>query len=148
MSKTIEAITYFKYALIKLADKAVLKIMYSSIFAIFANIFAGLNHEGVTICYMLMIGDFITGIVASHKEGHRIRSSKLIRTVEKMALYGILIITGYFVDKVVGMSLGQPATIIFVAVTEATSIMENIARAGLPVPRKLLTKFIDIKNKK
>ncbi len=148
MSKTIEAIEYFKYALIKLADKAGLKMIYSSIFVFFTNIFAGLNHEGFAICYMLMIGDFITGIIASHKEGHRIRSSKLIRTVEKMALYGILIITGYFVDKIIGLKIGQPATIIFVGMTEAISIMENITRAGLPVPRKLLTKFIDIKNKK
>ncbi len=148
MSKTTDAIQYCKYTLHNISNYAGFKTAATAIFILLANIFSSLNYEGIIICYFLMIGDFITGIIASHMVGDKIRSAKLIRTVEKMALYGVLVMSGLFVDKLVGINIGQSATVVFVGLTEAISIMENIGRSGLPIPKKLLGQIINIKNDK
>jgi phage-related holin len=100
----------------------------------------------VMYALLLIIGvDFLTGLFASAKTGQPIVSRKIYRSAVKLVVYSILIMAARLTE-----SSGLEHTIgdldgfvvIYLAVTELVSILENIGRAGYIIPRKLLNKLL------
>jgi len=114
---------------------ALLYILYSFSFNV--------GHQVALISILvLIIFDFITGIFAAKFTGEEIKSSKVLKSAIKVALYFILISAGNLVENVVGLNLFADETIMgFLAATELISLIENIGRLGYAVPRKFLNKL-------
>lgn len=92
---------------------------------------------------MLMFIDFVTGIIATKYEGRPITSRRMSHSVVKCIVYFLAISAGKFLDQTIPGEIVQYATISFVAVTEFTSIMENIGRMGFETPQKILNVLKD-----
>lgn len=138
MSKTKSVVENADYFISKLGQNIELKLLGASFFTVLSNFFAGLNTEGIIIAFLLIIADCVTGIIASVKTGDKIRSARLIVTVEKLVIYGIMMLSGFLIDKQLGVSIAESATIFFVGATQFVSILENIGRSGYAIPKKLI----------
>ena len=97
------------------------------------------------IVAVLICLDSMSGMFAAVKSGEGLSSRKSKRIAVKFVLYGIAIITGRLVDKMIPIPAFAVVIEIFLAVTEAQSIIENLGRAGLPIPPKLKAMFTALK---
>jgi toxin secretion/phage lysis holin len=99
------------------------------------------NTETVGIIFTLIIFDTITGFLKAFKR-NEVSSSGFFRFALKLLVYFILLATGSILDKVLPLpGLFSALTVMasFLAITEALSILENIAGLGYAVPAKLIS---------
>lgn len=107
--------------------------------------FGDISQVLLMAVFMLISFDFMTGILASVKSKIPITSRRVFDTALKYALYFIAISAGYFTELVIGTDLFIAKTImIFLAITELVSILENVDKAGYPTPIHLINKLKEI----
>lgn len=100
--------------------------------------------------FVLIIFDWITGIFAAKKTKETIKSSKILRTPIKIAIYFMLITTA----RIAEFSLPEviryldDTIIAFLTLTELISIIENTGKMGYAIPKKLLLKLKSIRDEK
>lgn len=82
----------------------------------------------VHLVIMLSILDFIVGVFVSRKRGVAIKSKKMWRTIEKMALELIIILVAFCIDEFVGYFPIHQAIAWFICGVEFYSILESIAK--------------------
>ena len=96
----------------------------------------------------LFVIDRITGISKSIYKWVPIQSSKLKRTITKFILYSFAVIMWNMVDIAIihdtSEWLCRNTIILYLSLTEAISIIENLAIMDVPLP-KLITKYIQDK---
>lgn len=112
----------------------------------FVNFYFGdISQPLLMAVFMLISFDFITGILASVRQKKEITSRRIFDTALKYVLYFIAISAGYFTELVIGTDLFISKTImIFLAITEFVSILENVDKAGYPTPIHLINKLKEI----
>lgn len=111
--------------------------------------FGDISRPLLSAIFMLIIFDFITGIIAAKKTGEDIKSAKVFRTAWKFVLYFMVVSAGYFTELIIGYDLFIAKTImIFLALTELISIFENTEKAGYPMPLVLVSKIKGLIKKK
>lgn len=88
-------------------------------------------------CFVLVFMDMLSAIAAvTATEGKEaIQSAKLRRTVVKLSIYSIGVITVAIASKIVALpepyaSMGAAGLMTYVVVTEVKSIFENLSKAG------------------
>jgi len=94
--------------------------------------------------YFLISVDLITGIIASRKEGKTITSAALSRTIGKLLIYSTTIIVAFVVHKNLLHGFNLPIESLvsgFIALTETTSILENLNRIS---NNKVITQLITL----
>jgi len=103
-------------------------------------------HAVAVMVLVLTIFDFITAIMAVSKTGEPIRSKRVLKTVTKIVVYGLLISAASFTERVVfGKTFMEEAVISFLAITELISIIENVGKMGYVVPNRLLNTLRDMR---
>lgn len=110
-----------------------------SILAIFAPIKAVLITVAVLIAF-----DFITGIWASKKRGDKISSSAMRRTVAKLLVYQLCVISGYLLEKYLLDGVIPAAKLIagVIGIVETKSILENSQSiTGMNIFKELINKL-------
>jgi uncharacterized membrane protein len=92
------------------------------VFAALAPIHAVIVSVGV-----LVMGDLVTGVWAAYKRGEEIKSSGLRRTLSKLVVYNIAIISGFMVQQYMIEDLVPIVKIIagVIGLVELKSILEN-----------------------
>lgn len=95
-----------------------------------------------------VIIDYITGLMVAVLE-HKLSSEIGFRGIFKKVLIFALVGIGNMIDiHLIGSSsVVRTAVIFFYVSNEGISIIENAARIGLPVPKKLLDVLAQIKSK-
>lgn len=100
--------------------------------------------------FCLVIFDWVTGIFAAKISGEHIKSSKIIRTPIKIAIYFMLIasarIAEYSLPDVIRYL--DETVIAFLALTELISLLENTGKMGYAIPKKLLNKLKSMRDEK
>ena len=124
------------------------KMLTGALLSVGAFFFDTVNQAALVALFMLVIFDFISGIIATVKTGHGIESRKVVRSAFKLAVYFMFVSSGHFTEMAVPLPFIEETIIGFLAVTELISIMENLGRAGYPVPQKLLLNLNDYKSKR
>lgn len=84
-------------------------------------------HAIMTVTGILIFADFITGMWAAKKRGEEIHSAGMRRTVSKLLIYQIVVITG-FVSETYMLGGALPLSKIaagLIATVELKSILEN-----------------------
>jgi phage-related holin len=135
------------------------KALMGAAFSVFTFLFDGtLVRSAGGALVMLILLDTITALVAAKKNGTEIQSRKMLRTVWKILIYFTAVSAGHqveiaanyhetsniFLDLTVGSI--EEYVLTFLAITEFTSVLENIGRAGYAIPLKLLNKLEDYKD--
>lgn len=89
--------------------------------------------ELVQVLIILMLLDIATGVLAAFVN-REISSNVSARGIAKKSIVLILVAAGVLLEPVVNLAIGK-AIAGFYAMHEGLSIIENAARAGLPVPQ-------------
>lgn len=108
-----------------------------------ALVFLPIKATLITVM-VLTVADLISGIMASRKEGKKITSSGLKRTIIKTTVYELVVMLGFLTEQYM---TGDTIPIVrilagFIGLTELKSVMENIERiSGMPLIRLLIEKL-------
>lgn len=78
-------------------------------------------------CGVLVIGDMITGMWAAYKRKEKLNSAEMRRSVSKMLIYQIAIITGFVLEKWIMQDAVPVSRIVsgVIGMVEFKSILEN-----------------------
>lgn len=90
---------------------------------------------------ILILADLITGIMAAHKRGEKISSAAMRRTISKMFVYQLTVISGFLLEKYLLDGVLPIAKIVagVIGMVEFKSMLENVNKiTGLD----LLSEFI------
>lgn len=130
-------------------DYAYLKCATTVGLLTYSFFFGDIEKTIIVAVIALTIFDMITGIMASVKTGHDIKSKRLLNTAIKLFIYMLLISAGQLTESAIGLEIKADEVITFViAITEIISILENASRMGYAIPKKLLNQLKDFKSQK
>jgi len=120
-----------------ISAKSFISIIVSSLVVLF-----GQNIVIIQALFILIIVDLITGIFKSLKSQCKITSRRLLETVKKTILYALfLIATNQCVRISSVFNWVHIFTASFLAITELLSIIENLAAAGIIIPKWVLDRL-------
>jgi len=130
-------------------DYAYLKCASTIGLLTYSFFFGDIEEKIITAVIVLTVFDMMTGIMASVKSGHDIKSKKLLNTAVKLFIYMLIISAGHLTESAIGLEIKADEIITSViALTEIISILENASRMGYAIPRKLLNQLKDFKSEK
>lgn len=146
----LEALIYTANLIGKIMADFWIKVTAGAGIAVLAFFFDKVNAEALTALLVLIVIDFITGIYSQYQIGAKIESRKALRSAIKTAVYFSLISAGYMTEKTLidYLHIIDETIIAFLAVTELISILENIAKLGYAIPKKLLHKLEQYRDEK
>jgi len=144
----IETATYVQELFKKFFNDIWLKLV--SVFSYIAvyPFFDQDSKTALTALFFLIFVDMLTGIISSLRTGVVINSSRILRTALKISIYYTMISAGHLAE-LAGISFLplSESLIALLAATELISILENCAIMGYIVPKKLLDKLKDFRDK-
>jgi toxin secretion/phage lysis holin len=139
MHKTHFDIEMVKHTFTRIVDMLPLKAI-AAIFGVIGSwIFNGETQILVSV-YVLILLDTTTGAAYAAKT-KTISSRGIYRTAVKCLVYFVMLTVGRIVDKHAPIQFAAPIMDSFLVMTEALSILENLAKLGFPVPTKLMQKL-------
>lgn len=108
----------------------------------------GILAKAIAGLFFLIIFDWITGIFAARKTGQIIKSSKIVRTPIKIAVYFMLIVCARIAEYSLPHTIGylDELVIAFLTLTELISVIENTGKMGYAIPMKLLKKLQNLRD--
>lgn len=95
-------------------------------------------------CGALIVADMVTGILAAHKRKESINSADMRRSLTKMVVYQIAIISGFVLEKYMLDGLLPVSKVVsgVIGMVEFKSILENVSTiAGQDVLQMVLDKL-------
>jgi len=143
----INHLYYCGYLVGKLCENAIFKALVAIALIVFHFMFDSLQSMAMLAVLMLIMIDFITGIVAAYQTGAKIESHTALRSAIKTVIYFMLISAGFIAEKAVPLSVLDDTVIAFLAATELISVLENAGKMGYAVPKKLLNILKEFNNK-
>ena len=108
-----------------------------------ALVFMPIKATLITVM-VLTVADLISGIMASRKEGKKITSSGLKRTIIKTTVYELVVMLGFLTERyMIGDALPVVKILAgFIGLTELKSVLENIERiSGMPIIKMLIERL-------
>lgn len=115
-----------------------------------ANYFFGGWDMVLRTLLLLMVLDYLTGLICAAKD-KELSSSTGFKGLGKKVMILIIVALAVSLDNITGTNgIVRSLVIFFYASMEGISILENAARAGVPVPDKLKDMLVQLKegNKK
>lgn len=96
-----------------------------------------------------MLLDYISGVMAAYiNPDMALDSRKGYKGIVKKVMILVLVSLAHFMDKATGQVIAQTIVVWFFLGNEGLSIVENAAKAGLPVPEKLKDTLEQLKEHK
>lgn len=125
-----------------------MKVIINSIFSFITTGFmwlvGGFDLAFKTLA-IIMILDYITGVIsAMYKK--KINSKIGFKGILKKSLYIIVIILATLLDNLLNQNVIRYVVIYFFVANDGISILENIAKCNVKLPKKLIEMLEQIKN--
>lgn len=94
--------------------------------------------QSLEVLLVAMVIDYVTGVLAAYINPHMaLNSQKGFKGICKKIIIILLVALAHELDKMTGQPLVQTMVVWFFIGNEGLSIIENAAKAGLPIPKKL-----------
>jgi len=108
-----------------------------------AVLFGVQNYQFLGLLGLLVVIDMITGVMASIKLKQSISSRRALKTAIKSVIYLLLFSATYLMGLIVPdiEFFIVNGVLAFLVITESLSVMENIAKMGYSIPRRLLNQL-------
>lgn len=93
---------------------------------------------------LLIMADMITGILAARKRGEKISSAAMRRTVSKMLIYELAVVSGFLLEHYIMGGLVPISKVVasVIGMVEFKSMLENINKiTGLDLMSEILKKI-------
>ena len=105
--------------------------------------------DTVTVLLWLMVLDYLSGIMSAYiNPNEALDSRKGYKGIVKKLLTLIIVSLAHFMDVAAGQDIVKNIVVLFFIGNEGLSIVENAAKAGLPVPEKLKGALEQLKEQK
>lgn len=105
--------------------------------------------KSVEALCMLMLLDYITGLLAAYISPRlKLNSARGLRGICKKIMILLLVVVAHEIDIATGAPVVKTTVVWFFAGNEGLSIIENAAKAGVPIPRKLRDTLEQLSNEK
>ncbi|WP_445322328.1 phage holin family protein [Paenibacillus sp. IHBB 10380] len=106
-------------------------------------------NQLLNVFLVIIIIDYLTGVLASLKEGRGLDSKTGFWGLARKALMFVVILLGHQIDLLLGtdVEMVKSGAIYFYMTNELISITENYGRLGLPLPDKITRVINILKNK-
>lgn len=109
----------------------------------------GNNGEMVVVLFFLIILDALMALIVVAKTDLRFSSAKASRTLYKMGIYSILVISAHQIDKIANIPsvpvIGDAPVVwlvlVWASATQFLSILEHAAEIGFRIPHKLFSQI-------
>lgn len=112
-------------------------ISLSSIFTIFIYLVGGWDVAFQSLCIVIVI-DYITGIIGAVKS-KKLNSKVGLWGIVKKFLYFVMVVIAVILDRIMGSDgTIRNLVIYFLIANDGLSILENSAKMGVPIPKKLI----------
>jgi len=85
------------------------------------------------ILVLFVVLDYVTGLIVAVME-KKLNSDVGFKGITRKILLFVPIIIAYYLDNLTGHAVLRSIAILFYIVNEGLSILENLVRAGVPVP--------------
>lgn len=129
-------------------DHLFLKATLSAVGVTAGFLFGVAFYQLIWIVIVLVVIDSITGVWAARESGEVVSSRRFVTTVPKLLRYLIFIVAGHLLQTSIPFNLYiENIVVVFLATTEFISIAENLGKAGMPIPNKLLNKIEELRDK-
>lgn len=131
-----------------LFDMVFVKTLIGAATVIISFGFDALQAKALIALFILILADALSAVFVAYKKGDQISSAKFFRTPIKIGIYFGLIYLAHITEYAFPPLLGvlDETMIAFCVTTELISIMENVNMLGYPVPTKLLSKLINVRD--
>lgn len=94
--------------------------------------------DTVTVLLWLMVLDYLSGIMSAYiNPNEALDSRKGYKGIVKKLMTLILVSLAHFMDVATGQDIVKNIVVLFFIGNEGLSIVENAAKAGLPIPESL-----------
>jgi len=99
--------------------------------------FLGWNDAIEALCVMMVL-DYMTGMLAAYiAPDLKLNSSRGLRGICKKIMILLLVVVAHELENASGVPAVQSVVVWFFVGNEGLSIVENAAKAGVPVPERL-----------
>ena len=104
----------------------------------FASYICGMWNSAIETLVILMVLDYVSGMLAACiNPGLALNSQKGFKGIARKLFIFILVTVAYFIDSRLGTHEICTMTTFFYIANEGLSIIENAAKAGVPIPNAL-----------
>ena len=140
---------YIGGTFLRVCENVTLKCVAAGTLVISEFFFDSMLAKSIVAVFFLILFDWVTGIFAARASGEIIKSSKILRTPIKIAIYFMLITVARIAEYSLPNAIAylDETVIAFLALTELISIIENTGKMGYAVPLKLLEKLKSLRDK-
>ena len=134
-------------------NKYYILTLIGSIGSIFSYLFGGFDKLLIALIVFIVI-DFLSGLILAivFKNSNKTRNGRLsseagIKGLAKKIFILFIVAVGTQLDLVLGVRFVRDGVVIAFISMEGLSILENVALAGVPVP-KIIKNALEVLNKK
>jgi len=122
---------------------------FLAVFGVTAGFLFGVEfYDFIWMLIALVVMDTVTGVWGAKVSKEVISSKRFILSVPKLLRYLLFISAGHLMQGLIGINLYiENAILIYLAATEFISIAENLGKAGMPVPKRLLNRIEELRDK-
>lgn len=124
----------------------IIKMVGSGILTGITFLFGEFNVAMQVLIFCIVI-DYLSGIAKAYVTGE-LDSTKGLKGIIKKVGYLVIVALAFQIDRMTGNTeIVKTAVSYFFVVNESLSILENCGKMGLPIPKVLLDKLEQLKNK-
>ncbi|MCX7829240.1 MAG: phage holin family protein [Thermanaerothrix sp.] len=98
----------------------------------------------VLVAFMVL--DYLTGVIAAYQE-KKLDSNVGWKGITRKALIFVIVALAHLLDTALGQELFRGLVIWFYIANEGLSVVENLGRAGVPIPAPLRAALESLKQK-
>lgn len=96
------------------------------------------------VLVLFVVLDYATGLVAAYEE-QNLNSRVGFKGIAKKILLFVPVAVAYWLDMLLGQEILRSLAIFFYIANEGLSMVENLARAGIPFPEQIQTALEQLK---
>lgn len=111
-----------------------------------SSLFGGWSPS-LSVLLWLVVGDYITGLLASLMDGTGLSSKVGFKGIAKKVMIFFLVLVAHKLDVAMEVKILMNVVVYFYVSNELISLVENFNRMGIPVPKQLVGIIEAIKGK-
>lgn len=112
----------------------------------FSQLYGGWDAS-LSVLLWLVIGDYVTGLIASMIDGTGLSSKTGFKGIAKKVMILFLVLVAHQLDLALELHVMMYMVIYFYVTNELISLTENLGRMGVPVPKQLVEIIVVLKGK-
>ncbi len=98
----------------------------------------------IQVLVLFVVLDYITGLVAAYFD-QALNSKVGFKGIAKKILLFVPIAVAYWLDMLIGQEILRNLAVFFYLANEGLSMVENLGRAGVPVPEQIQEALVQLK---